>query len=181
MTKPKETSNKRQLGTIILSILLVIFVAVVIIATISSSVGRQADENNADGNTSSVGNEDESEKEDEEEDDFSTFTAIGSDVFEGILDSGQEALVLVGRPTCSACVAFAPRLKQAVLETGINIYYYNTDAARGEENSRLYDILDRIGVNSVPNFSKYKNGEIEKELGNYSSLDEIKIFLQENQ
>lgn len=74
-----------------------------------------------------------------------------------IVSNEENALVYIGRPTCSMCQEFKPELEKKLLKSRKNLFYLNTDEHRSENG--FGDVLEKISVDSVPVIVKMKNGE----------------------
>ena len=71
----------------------------------------------------------------------------------------QNGLVYIGRPTCPACVPFSRTLFDAVISSGAQVYYLNTDMWRGHPQFSQV-ITTRFGVSGVPFLASVTAGEI---------------------
>lgn len=74
-----------------------------------------------------------------------------------IVSNQENALVYIGRPTCSMCREFKPGLEKTLLKNRKELLYLNTDEHRSEKG--FGDILEKINVDSVPVIVKLENGE----------------------
>ena len=113
------------------------------------------------------------------EPDFSVLTSINS---QGVLDFLSElksGFLYAGRPTCPHCQAFAPILIEVVREQNLTVYYYNTDATRGE--AQRSEVLEALNITGVPTFMYIQNGQIAGVLVNTTSREALIDFISQQQ
>ncbi len=82
--------------------------------------------------------------------------------YQDLIKSDEKNIVLVARPTCSACTYFTPILEEIVEEYGITINYFNTDELSKEEASDFYSssTLFQSSEFGTPTLLIVKNNEI---------------------
>lgn len=70
----------------------------------------------------------------------------------------NEAIVLFSRETCPSCVEAEPYIKEAfhILQDTFDIYYYDTDENRDNEN--FEHVSTELNINYVPTILLIKNG-----------------------
>ncbi|MGL5549309.1 MAG: thioredoxin family protein, partial [Culicoidibacterales bacterium] len=66
------------------------------------------------------------------------------------LDNQEDFLVYIGRPTCSACVEFLPKLESAAKTNELIVDYYNVDDASAESETTKNEMLDRLQIEGTP-------------------------------
>ncbi|WP_165329424.1 thioredoxin family protein [Streptococcus tangpeifui] len=90
--------------------------------------------------------------------------------------AAQEKFILfIGRPTCPFCRRFAPKLGQAVQETGAAVAYLNS-----EDMSQIEDIQalrNRYGVATVPGLLVSQNGSVKVVCDSSLTPEDIKDFM----
>lgn len=87
-------------------------------------------------------------------------TSITNEELADFLQKEQSGFLYVGRPTCPVCREFKPLLEGASEETGQNVYYYNTDAGREQDEAKTGELLDQLEVEYVPILFYIENGKI---------------------
>ncbi|MGL5295414.1 MAG: thioredoxin family protein [Culicoidibacterales bacterium] len=88
------------------------------------------------------------------------------------LDAKEDFIVYVGRPTCSACVEFKPKIESAAKTNNFTVDYYNVDDAATEDNDTKNAMLDRLQIEGTPTLIAIKDGEeIGRLVGNKSEAD----------
>ncbi|MGL4624569.1 MAG: thioredoxin family protein [Culicoidibacterales bacterium] len=95
------------------------------------------------------------------------------------LDNQEDFIVYIGRPTCSACVEFLPKVESAVTENGITISYYNVDDAAAEDDTAKNAMLDRLQIEGTPTLISIKGGEEAGRLVGNKTAEELATWLTE--
>lgn len=95
------------------------------------------------------------------------------------LDNKEDFIVYIGRPTCSACVEFLPKVESAVTENDLTISYYNVDDAAAEDDTAKNAMLDRLQIEGTPTLVAIKGGEEAGRLVGNKSADELAAWLTE--
>lgn len=82
----------------------------------------------------------------------------------------------IGRPTCSYCRNFEPKLQEAMKETQVPVFYLNTDA---EDEVEVTIFVDTQGIETIPHLTYYREGQKGDSLtkGSESTIYEIQLFL----
>jgi len=104
---------------------------------------------------------------------------IGNDRFEEVLaeSSSNAKFVYIGRPTCPFCREFEPILDDTLRELEIGMYYFQTAAARYENEARLLSLLDPLNITGVPIIVFLEDGLVSDYLIGVSTREEIIDFL----
>ena len=72
---------------------------------------------------------------------------IDYDKFTELIKGNEKSVVMVGRPTCSHCVAFKPVITKVANDYEIDIYYLNTDEILDEDDfNDLWDFIEASGT-----------------------------------
>lgn len=95
------------------------------------------------------------------------------------LDAGEDFIVYIGRPTCSACVEFFPKVESAAKTLALTIPYYNVDDAATTDNDAKNEMLDRLQIEGTPTLIAIKDGEEAGRLVGNKSADELSTWLTE--
>ncbi len=67
--------------------------------------------------------------------------------FTDLVAKEDKSVVLVGRPTCSHCVAFKPIITKVANDYEVEIYYLNTDEITNETDfNNLWDFIEASGT-----------------------------------
>lgn len=108
---------------------------------------------------------------------YVSYTSI--DDMEKKLSKGDfDGVIYLGRHTCPACKVFRPKLNNAIKETGVKVYYVNTEVARGEDSEAMNHLQEELDVTGVPVMIKLENGkEIDRLEGGGSTESEIADWL----
>ncbi|MGL4953244.1 MAG: thioredoxin family protein [Culicoidibacterales bacterium] len=95
------------------------------------------------------------------------------------LDAQEDFLVYIGRPTCSACVEFLPKLEAAAQTNDLFVSYYNVDEANVESETTKNEMLDRLQIEGTPTLIAIKAGEEAGRLVGNKSAEELATWLTE--
>ena len=67
--------------------------------------------------------------------------------FTDLVAKEDKSIVLVGRPTCSHCVAFKPIITKVANDYEVEVYYLNTDEITNETDfNNLWDFIEASGT-----------------------------------
>lgn len=108
------------------------------------------------------------------------FIEVSNKVLTQLLDSEEDFILYIGRPTCSTCEELTPILKKQVKELRQVVYYYNTDNARQENNEEMTELIGALDVKLVPTILYLNNGTIDEKKEGIQTEDELKQFLEMN-
>lgn len=103
---------------------------------------------------------------------------INNQAFLDVVDTKKSGIFYIGRPTCAHCQAFQPKLEEALEATNKQIFYYNTDEAKKEDNVAFERIIKATSISSVPVVIVVKNGVVIKKLAEYKDQAKIEAFLK---
>lgn len=105
--------------------------------------------------------------------------------FSGVDDDTENYPIYFGRANCAACESFENKLESILSDENIATVmpaYYTSEDRDGERSSEMYELLDDIGVESVPSVLVVENGHV---LYNWSdpasSLDQIRAYLEKGE
>jgi len=84
----------------------------------------------------------------ENQENDSNLTKISCSQYIEKIEAEENNLILIARPTCSACTAYIPILEEIVEEYDITINYFNTDALSKTELSDFYESSDLYKSNN---------------------------------
>jgi predicted bacteriocin transport accessory protein len=163
----KDKQNQMKAERLVLG-----FVVLLIIGAISIAVWAINSRNNTPPANNDTG---------QNQNDGPDFSALASIDSQGVLDflsSGKSGFLYAGRPTCPHCQVFAPILIEVAKEKDLEVFYFNTDVARGEEARN--DALDALGVDGVPNFMYVQGGRVVARLADTASRDALLEFIKNN-
>lgn len=108
-----------------------------------------------------------------------SFNPINTQKFEELIKEKENVWVYIGRPTCDDCDRFSPVLKEVIKENNKKVYYYNTDEARKENEEKLINHLNKLGVKSVPTLIYFKKGEVVKTVVGYQDKASVEKLLKD--
>lgn len=91
-----------------------------------------------------------------------------------LVTKGEGVYIYIGRPTCSVCVEFTE-----ILEKNLEgeVYYYNTDEGRSENEEGMREIMDILGIVAVPTIIYIDKGEIQGMGVGMQSEENLILFL----
>ncbi|TFI63480.1 hypothetical protein CKN86_04850 [Carnobacterium divergens] len=102
---------------------------------------------------------------------------IKNEAFLDVVNTKKSGIFYIGRPTCVHCQAFQPKLEAALKSTNKQVFYYNTDEAKKEDNALFSKIIKTTSISSVPMVIVIKDGAVVKKLTNYKDQTKIENFL----
>lgn len=70
-------------------------------------------------------------------------------------------------------------MKEVIKENNNQVYYYNTDEARKENEEKLINHLNKLGVKSVPTLIYFKKGEVVKTVVGYQDKASVEKLLKD--
>lgn len=110
------------------------------------------------------------------------FNEVTLEQYLNLVKSSDKNIILVARPTCGYCEKFAPILKQAKDDLGLNVNYINTDNFSSDDWTKFTDSLDYLSSEEwgTPLLLIVQNGDIVAVNNGYVELDTIKSFFKEN-
>lgn len=111
--------------------------------------------------------------------DYSSFIELNNKTLADKVNTSEELMVYVGRETCQECVQFEPTLKEVLSDMDKQIYYYNTDHAKEDNEQLMNDLIETLKIKVVPTIVNLKDGSIQDKLVGKHSKSEIKQFFQE--
>ena len=107
-----------------------------------------------------------------------------ADMYEILTDqSGTGHFVYVGMPTCPACQRFEPILRETLQELDQELSYFQTTRAReadDESEMTTSEILDIIGIDSVPSMVYIVNGQVVDSFTGVREREGILAFFEAN-
>ncbi|MET1180507.1 thioredoxin family protein [Peribacillus simplex] len=87
--------------------------------------------------------------------------------------------VYIGRPTCDECDKFSPVLNEVLKENNIQVYYYNTDKEREENEKEMVNQINKLGVKTVPTMINFKKGKVIKTVNGYQNKASLEKLLKD--
>lgn len=109
-------------------------------------------------------------------------TPMSNEQLESFLQEQKTGVVYIGRPTCPVCKEFQPTLEKVSEATQTNVFYYNTDLARQEQEMKLSQLMEQLQVPSVPTVIYFKEGKEADRLQDGEFTEEgFEQFLQEHE
>lgn len=92
------------------------------------------------------------------------FTTINNTQMQKIMNTSdnENAIVLIGRPTCNDCAILKPKLDKILKKFKLSAFYYNTKIAREDNNVILEQILLELGIERVPTIIYFEKGKPKK-------------------
>lgn len=110
------------------------------------------------------------------------FNEVTLDEYLELINGSEKSIVLVARPTCSYCEAFAPILSEAKDELGLTINYIDTDKFSDDDWTTFNASLDYLSENKwgTPLTLIVQNGEVVDVNQGYVELETIETFFTDN-
>ncbi|AQY50809.1 putative thioredoxin [Listeria weihenstephanensis FSL R9-0317] len=93
--------------------------------------------------------------------------------FQAKLDNKESGFVYIGRPTCPDCQAFQPTLDEVLKSEDMRLDYFDTDAARKDDEEKTKTFLQDLKVKTVPVIFYLENG---KEVARYDGNEDKKAL-----
>lgn len=93
------------------------------------------------------------------------------------LNNKEDLWIYVGRSTCEECAEFEPTLKETLKDMNQQIYYYDTDNAREDNEQTMIDLVKSLDVKVVPTIVHLKNGTVQDKIVGLQTETEVKQFL----
>ena len=106
---------------------------------------------------------------------------IGNAEFATIMANTSESgtLVYIGRPTCRDCRRMESNIEQALQEPPRPMYYFQTAAARYQDEALMLELLEPLGIPGIPIIVHIVNGEVARYMIGVYPVDDIIQFLKE--
>jgi len=114
----------------------------------------------------------------EEEPATGVIEPINSRELMDFLGRGDTGFLFVGSDGCPNCQAFERILREVLAEREMTVWYFNTDANRGDAN--FVDALDAIKFKSVPSFVYLRGGKVAGRLANLANKQALVEFVEKN-
>ena len=110
------------------------------------------------------------------------FNEVTLDEYLDLVKGPEKSIILVARPTCSYCEAFAPILSEVIDDLGLTINYIDTDKFSSDDWTTFNESLDYLSENEwgTPLTLIVQNGEVVDVNQGYVELDDIKTFFTDN-
>ncbi len=110
------------------------------------------------------------------------FKEVTLDEYLDLIKKDEKSIILVARPTCSYCEAFAPILSEAKDDLGLTINYIDTDKFSSDDWTTFNESLDYLSENEwgTPLTLIVQNGKVVDANNGYVELDAIKTFFTDN-
>ncbi|OPA79249.1 hypothetical protein BVG16_09150 [Paenibacillus selenitireducens] len=112
----------------------------------------------------------------------SVLTPMTNEGLESFFQEQQSGVVYIGRPTCPVCREFQPKVEKVSKATGTEVFYYNTDLARQENETTLNQMMEKLQVQAVPTVIYFSEGkEVDRlQEGEYTQ-EGFEQFLQKHE
>ncbi|PFR94430.1 hypothetical protein COK43_02585 [Bacillus cereus] len=107
-----------------------------------------------------------------------SFIEVNNQELVQLLNSKEKFSLYIGRPTCPQCKELEPILKELLKESDREIYYYNVDDARSENEAEMKRLIKSLGVTVVPTIEYIENGNVADKIVGLQKKQEIKSFLK---
>ena len=108
------------------------------------------------------------------------FISVKTNKLDSLIQTKDEKLIYIGRPTCPSCVEIEPILKEELKENNMKLYYYNTEKAK--KNRTEFDKMkEKLEVEHIPLILYYKDGKVVKRFDYYDfikSKDSVEKFIE---
>lgn len=110
------------------------------------------------------------------------FNEVTLEEYLELIKEPEKNIILVARPTCGYCEAFAPILSEAADDLKLGINYIDTDKFSQDDWTVFTESLDYLKTEEwgTPLTLIVQNGEVVAENNGYSELDAIKDFFKKN-
>lgn len=164
--------KEKKANELVKKVLGITSIIIIIIAVIGLAVGVSSlkDDNSNNNTTEEVALEE------------AGFNEVTLDEYLELINKSEKSIILVARPTCSYCEAFAPILSEASKDLNLTINYIDTDKFSDEDWGTFTDSLDYLSNEEwgTPLTMIVQNGSVVDTNNGYVELDTIKDFFTTN-
>lgn len=110
------------------------------------------------------------------------FNEVSLDEYLELIKSSEKNVILVARPTCEYCEAFAPILSEASKELNIEVNYIDTDKFSNDDWTTFNNSLSYLSDEQwgTPLTLIVQNGEVVDVNNGYVELETIVSFFTDN-
>lgn len=110
------------------------------------------------------------------------FNEVSLDEYLELIKSSEKNVILVARPTCAYCEAFAPILSEASKELNIEVNYIDTDKFSNDDWTTFNNSLSYLSDEQwgTPLTLIVQNGEVVDVNNGYVELETIVSFFTDN-
>lgn len=110
------------------------------------------------------------------------FNEVSLDEYLELIKSPEKNVILVARPTCTYCEAFAPILSEASKELNVEVNYIDTDKFSNDDWTTFNNSLSYLSDEQwgTPLTLIVQNGEIVDVNNGYVELETIESFFTNN-
>ncbi|MHC5267906.1 DUF6568 family protein [Enterococcus sp. LJL98] len=109
------------------------------------------------------------------EENTANFTIIDSKKAEEMIKEKQEAVIYIGRPTCSFCRMFVQKLKVVADQTQTDIYYIESSNIADDQN--ISDFRMKYQIPTVPGLLYTNEGVVKVKCHSAMPEEEIRQFI----
>ena len=103
---------------------------------------------------------------------------INSVVLSEKVTNKEDLFVYIGRDSCQECTKFKPILIETLKKINKDIYYYNTEVEREENEKVMNDLIKILNVKVVPTVIHLKDGTIQDKIVGNHTENKLREFFQ---
>lgn len=102
----------------------------------------------------------------------STLVELNNEKLSDYINKEDDVWVYVGRPSCEECSEFQPKLENVLKDIDQQLYYYDTDHAREEDEQEMIKLIKTLNVKTVPTIVHLKNDTVQdKFIGDHTEKE----------
>lgn len=109
------------------------------------------------------------------EENVANFKKIDVKVADEIIKDKKEAVIYIGRPTCSYCRNFVQKLRVVAEQTATDVYYIDSSAQADGDN--ISDFRAKYQIPTVPGIIYTNDGSVNVKCHSAMPKEEIQRFI----
>lgn len=171
--------KEKKVSELLRRILSITGIVLLIVIVLGAAFGASNIKEDKDGKTSNKTSENETKTSALEE---AGFNEVTLDEYLSLIKEPEKNIILVARPTCGYCEAFAPILSEVAKDLKLKINYIDTDKFSQDDWPIFTESLSYLNSEQwgTPLTLIVQNGELLAKNNGYAELDNIKNFFKDN-
>ncbi|TCK98281.1 hypothetical protein EDC19_0701 [Natranaerovirga hydrolytica] len=109
---------------------------------------------------------------------FPNTTSITLEKLEQIIDTEDQSLIYIGRPSCPVCEYIRPYFIHYIDTENIEVFYYDTSQDRNSRPEKINEILGSINVESIPMTLCIENGTVIRAFSGKNMVANMKEYFE---